>query len=93
VLRDLANADGFLSRISLLERTVPADPEARARQVVERGDPTCPPALIASYDELQGRVSPVTEQHRNYIVLRKTGDRYLSKAIRLAGGGDAGLGA
>jgi hypothetical protein len=42
---------------------------------------------------LQGRVSTVTEQHRNYIVLRMAGDRYLSKAIKLAGGGDAGLGA
>ena len=30
VLRDLANSEGFVSRIGLLERCVPADPEAHA---------------------------------------------------------------
>lgn len=93
VLRDLANADGFISRISLVERTLPADPEAHSRYVEERGDDTCPEELQSSYADLQSRITTVTEQHRNYLVLRLGGDRLLARAIRLAGGGDAGLGA
>lgn len=93
VLRDLANADGFVSRISLLERTLPADPQAHERYVAERGDEASDEALQTSYDELQSQISTVTEQHRNYLVLRLTGDRLLARAVRLSGGGDAGLGA
>src|SRR4051794_22909445 len=93
VLRDQANAAGFVSRICLLERTLPADPDAHASYLESRGDGSCPGELRASYEELQGRISTVTEQHRNYLVLRLGGDRLMSKAVRLAGGGDAGLGA
>jgi hypothetical protein len=93
VLRDLANADGFVSRLSLIERTLPADPEAHAAYVDNRGDDSCSPGLQASYAELQSRINTVTEQHLNYLVLRLGGDRLLARAVRLAGGGDAGLGA
>ena len=93
VLRDLANADGFISRISLLERTLPADPEAHARYVEERGDQLSFDDLQRSYEDLQSQITTVTEQHRNYLVLRLTGDRLLARAVRLSGGGDAGLGA
>ncbi len=93
VLRDLANSEGFVSRVGLLERCVPTDPQAHSRYVAEFDGVTVPEQLSASYDELHDRVGAVSEQHRNYIVVRMSGDRALAKAAKLAGGGDEGLGA
>jgi hypothetical protein len=93
VLRDLANSEGFVSRIGLLERCVPSDPQAHSRYVAEFDGVRVPEQLKASYDELHDRVGAVSEQHRNYVVVRMSGDRALAKAAKLAGGGDEGLGA
>jgi hypothetical protein len=93
VLRDLANSEGFVSRIGLLERCVPTDPQAHSRYVAEFNGVRVPEQLKASYDELHDRVGAVSEQHRNYVVVRMSGDRALAKAAKLAGGGDEGLGA
>ena len=51
------------------------------------------PALVASYDDLQRHVGAVSEQHRNYVVVRIPADRELARAAKAAGGGDAGLAA
>lgn len=93
VLRDLANSEGFVSRVGLIERCVPADPEAHSRYVSEFDGVRVPEQLKTSYDELHARVGAVSEQHRNYVVVRMSGDRALAKAAKLAGGGDEGLGA
>ena len=93
VLRDLANSEGFVSRIELLERCMPVDPQAHDRYVAEFDALAVPEQLRLSYDELHDQVGAVSEQHRNFLVVRMTGDRALAKASKLAGGGDDGLGA
>ena len=93
VLRDLANSEGFVSRIELLERCMPVDPQAHDRYVAEFDALAVPEQLRLSYDELHDQVGAVSEQHRNFFVVRMTGDRALAKASKLAGGGDDGLGA
>lgn len=93
VLRDLANSEGFVSRIELLERCMPVDPQAHDRYVAEFDALAVPEQLRLSYDELHDQVGAVSEQHRNFLVVRMTGDRALARASKLAGGGDDGLGA
>ena len=93
VLRDLANSEGFVSRIELLERCMPVDPQAHDRYVAEFDALAVPEQLRLSYDELHDQVGAVSEQHRNFLVVRMSGDRALAKASKLAGGGDDGLGA
>lgn len=93
VLRDLANSDGLVRRIQLLERSVPADPQAHRLYVQEHGWTMAPPALEDSYEDLQRHVGAVSEQHRNYVVLSIASDRELARAAKAAGGGDAGLAA
>lgn len=93
VLRDLANSEGFVSRIGLLERCVPVDPQAHDRYIAEFDGVAVPEQLRLSYDELHDQVGAVSEQHRNFLVVRMSGDRALVKASKLAGGGDEGLGA
>lgn len=91
LLRDLANSDGLVRRVQLLERSVPADPEAHRRYVQEFGWVLGPEPLVDSYEDLQRHVGAVSEQHRNYVVVSIPSDRELARAVRAAGGGDAGL--
>lgn len=93
LLRDLANGDGLVQRLSLLERCVPVDPQAHQRYIERYGWVAASPALERSYDELTERVGSISEQHRNYCVLRLRGGRDLVRAVRAAGGGEAGLAA
>lgn len=64
----MANGDGFVTRLQMLARTLPADPDAHAKDVAQRGDTRAPGWLRESYDQLQSMVSTSSEQHRAYLV-------------------------
>ncbi|MCQ4084575.1 hypothetical protein NGB36_29370 [Streptomyces sp. RB6PN25] len=68
LLKHVANGDGFVTRLQMLARTLPADPDAHAKDVERRGDPKSPQWLRSSYDQLQSMVSTSSEQHRAYLV-------------------------
>src|SRR5690606_26514760 len=68
LLKHVANGDGFVTRLQMLARTLPADPDAHAKDVTVRGDDKSPPWLQQSYDQLQSMVSTSSEQHRAYLV-------------------------
>ncbi|GAA4912356.1 SCO6880 family protein [Streptomyces coeruleoprunus] len=68
LLKHVANGDGFVTRLQMLARTLPADPDAHAKDVTQRGDPNAPRWLLDSYDQLQSMVSTSSEQHRAYLV-------------------------
>ncbi|MFD6417430.1 SCO6880 family protein [Streptomyces sp. NPDC060194] len=68
LLKHVANGDGFVSRLQILARTLPADPDAHAKDVAQRGDTKSPAWLQDSYDQLQSMVSTSSEQHRAYLV-------------------------
>ncbi|MEV5442486.1 SCO6880 family protein [Streptomyces sp. NPDC052644] len=105
LLKHVANGDGFVTRIQMLARTLPADPDAHAKDVAQRGDPNAPRWLLDSYDQLLSMVSTSSEQHRAYLVACMHYTRELAaeahaiaRAARHAAGGrrqrldkDAGL--
>jgi hypothetical protein len=103
LLKHVANGDGFVTRLQMLARTLPADPDAHAKDVAQRGDDRAAPWLKDSYDQLQSMVSTSSEQHRAYLVACMHYSRELAaegNAIaRATGGGrraadrDAGLAA
>lgn len=68
LLKHVANGDGFVTRLQMLARTLPADPDAHAKDVERRGDQSSPDWLKDSYDQLQSMVSTSSEQHRAYLV-------------------------
>lgn len=68
LLKHVANGDGFVTRLQMLARTLPADPDAHAKDVAMRGDTQAPGWLRDSYDQLQSMVSTSSEQHRAYLV-------------------------
>jgi hypothetical protein len=68
LLKHVANGDGFVTRLQMLARTLPADPDAHAKDVERRGDQDAPPWLQNSYEQLQNMVSTSSEQHRAYLV-------------------------
>lgn len=68
LLKHVANGDGFVTRLQMLARTLPADPDAHAKDVAVRGDVKALPWLQTSYDQLQSMVSTSSEQHRAYLV-------------------------
>ncbi|MGK5642433.1 SCO6880 family protein [Streptomyces sp. URMC 126] len=68
LLKHVANGDGYVTRLQMLARTLPADPDAHAKDVERRGDDKSPEWLKESYDQLQSMVSTSSEQHRAYLV-------------------------
>ncbi len=68
LLKHVANGDGYVTRLQMLARTLPADPDAHAKDVERRGDDRSPEWLKESYDQLQSMVSTSSEQHRAYLV-------------------------
>jgi hypothetical protein len=68
LLKHVANGDGFVTRLQMLARTLPADPDAHAKDVAVRGHDRAPAWLQRSYDQLQSMVSTSSEQHRAYLV-------------------------
>ncbi|GGO87372.1 SCO6880 family protein [Wenjunlia tyrosinilytica] len=68
LLKHVANGDGFVTRLQMLARTLPADPDAHAKDVERRGDSGAPGWLQDSYEQLQSMVSTSSEQHRAYLV-------------------------
>ncbi|PJE97555.1 hypothetical protein CUT44_12870 [Streptomyces carminius] len=68
LLKHVANGDGFVTRLQMLARTLPADPDAHAKDVAQRGDERAAPWLKDSYEQLLSMVSTSSEQHRAYLV-------------------------
>nr|WP_155073504.1 SCO6880 family protein [Streptomyces taklimakanensis] len=68
LLKHVANGDGFVTRLQMLARTLPADPDAHAKDVAQRGDERAAPWLRESYEQLLSMVSTSSEQHRAYLV-------------------------
>jgi hypothetical protein len=95
LLKHVANGDGFVTRLQMLARTLPADPDAHAKDVAVRGDDNADRWLKDSYDQLQSMVSTSSEQHRAYLVACMHHNRELAaegQAIaRATGGGRRGL--
>ncbi|OIV36908.1 hypothetical protein BIV57_13870 [Mangrovactinospora gilvigrisea] len=91
LLKHVANGDGFVTRLQMLARTLPADPDAHAKDVERRGDKDAEPWLRASYEELQSMVSTSSEQHRAYLVACMPYTRELAAEARAHGRGDSGL--
>lgn len=91
LLRDLANGEGFLDRVAQLTRTAPSRTDSHAAWVDARPDNGISPELVQSYDDLQVRVTTSTDSHHNYVVARMGAGEARAKAVKLAGGGDAGL--
>ncbi len=91
VLRHVANGDGFLTRLSMLARTLPADPDAHAKDVAARGNPGSPRWLQESYEQLLANVSTSSEQHRAYLVACMPYTRELAAEALALGHGDDGL--
>jgi hypothetical protein len=90
LLRHVANGDGFVTRLQMLARTLPADPDAHAKDVLKRGDPEAPQWLRDSYDHLLSMVSTSSEQHRAYLTASMPYTRELANEARvMAGGADA----
>ncbi|MFC5722663.1 SCO6880 family protein [Streptomyces gamaensis] len=94
LLKHVANGDGYVTRLQMLARTLPADPDAHAKDVERRGDPGSPKWLQDSYEQLQSMVSTSSEQHRAYLVacMHYTRDlaseaQVIARASRHEGGG------
>jgi hypothetical protein len=93
LLRHVANGDGFVTRLQMLARTLPADPDAHAKDVLKRGNPEAAPWLRDSYDHLLSMVSTSSEQHRAYLTASMQYTRELATEARvMAGGADADRG-
>ncbi len=92
LLKHVANGDGFVTRLQMLARTLPADPDAHAKDVERRGDPNAPRWLQESYDELQSMVSTSSEQHRAYLTACIPYTKDLAAEALAMGGGDTGIG-
>ncbi|MFA9432824.1 SCO6880 family protein [Egicoccus sp. AB-alg2] len=89
VLAGLARASSPVHRLQWIERTVPEDADVMGRYLAEsvrvpRQHPT-----LASYLELVDRGGPTAPQHETLLVVAISSVR-ARRAIRLAGGGDAG---
>lgn len=98
LLKHVANGDGFVTRLQMLARTLPADPDAHAKDVERRGDTGAPGWLQESYEQLQSMVSTSSEQHRAYLVACMHYTRDLSSEAQAMAKGsrtsrDAGLAA
>ncbi|MGH3328265.1 MAG: SCO6880 family protein [Streptomycetales bacterium] len=91
LLKHVANGDGFVTRLQVLARTLPANPYAHGRDVERRGEPQAPEWIRASYDTLQAMVSTSSEQHRAYLTACLPYTHDLAAEARAMGGGDAGL--
>ncbi|WP_049580137.1 SCO6880 family protein [Streptomyces sp. SBT349] len=78
LLKHVANGDGHVTRLQMLARTLPADPDAHANDVRERGDTAAPGWIQESYEHLASMVSTSSEQHRAYLVACMHHSRELS---------------
>ncbi|MBO8196543.1 hypothetical protein ITI46_33665 [Streptomyces oryzae] len=68
LLKHVANGDGYVTRLQMLARTLPADPDAHAKDVAQRGNERAAGWLRSSYDQLLSMVSTSSEQHRAYLI-------------------------
>ncbi|MGP3987675.1 SCO6880 family protein [Streptomyces sp. 3N207] len=68
LLKHVANGDGYVTRLQMLARTLPADPDAHAKDVTQRGNERAAGWLRSSYEQLLSMVSTSSEQHRAYLI-------------------------
>ena len=83
LLRHVANGDGFVTRLQMLARTLPADPDAHTKDVLKRGDPEAAQWLRDSYEHLLSMVSTSSEQHRAYLTASMPYTRELAAEARV----------
>ena len=87
LLQHVANGDGFVTRLQILARTLPADPDAHAKDVAKRGDPEAAQWLRDSYDHLLSTVSTSSEQHRAYLTACMPYTKELAAEAKVMAGG------
>jgi hypothetical protein len=87
LLQHVANGDGFVTRLQILARTLPADPDAHAKDVAKRGNPEAAQWLRDSYDQLLSTVSTSSEQHRAYLTACMPYTRELAAEAKVMAGG------
>jgi hypothetical protein len=88
VLAALAREGSPIGRVQWTERTLPDDGSALRRWFADHAtDPASPQAR--SYAELIAAAGPVTQAHETYLAVQLDARR-ARRAIRQAGGGDAG---
>jgi hypothetical protein len=87
LLRHVANGDGFVTRLQMIARTLPADPDAHAKDVARRGDPEAAQWLQESYGQLLSMVSTSSEQHRTYLTACMPYTRELAAEARVMAAG------
>jgi hypothetical protein len=73
LLAHVANGEGFVRRLQMIARTLPADPDAHVNDVARRGEPHAPDWIVGAYDELLATVSTSSEQHRECAVVHAGG--------------------
>src|SRR2546423_3629921 len=78
----------------MLARTLPADPDAHAKDVARRGDENAPRWLQESYEHLLSMVSTSSEQHRAYLIACMPYTKELASEAYVIGRGavDVGIG-
>ncbi|CAN5240692.1 hypothetical protein BH20ACT9_BH20ACT9_10930 [soil metagenome] len=89
VLAGLTRPSCPVDRVQWLERTVPDAGDAIGRDLAVRMTAGRGHPAVRSYLDLVDHVQPVTQQHEMLVAVR-VGDRKAHRAIRKAGGGDAG---
>lgn len=89
VLKGLAREAGLVSRVQLLERTLPDDTDGVARYLSERATLAPTSASHEAYAELIRDAGAATQAHEAYVAVTVDARRSM-RAIRHAGGGDQG---
>ena len=91
VLSAIGNGPGYGKRLQMIARQLKSDPQAHARDIERRGDPTAARWLRQSYDELHAQLSTSAEEHRFWAVLSLDYTPDLVAEAETFGGGTAGL--
>jgi hypothetical protein len=87
----LCREDSPVSRLQLLERTVPDSGTALHRDLATHGDPAAPGAAQAAYRQLIGAPAAFAQRHETFLALTLDPRRGSARErITAHGGGDAG---
>ena len=94
MLDALCQQDSPLSRLQILERTIPDSGNALRRDYLAHGDPNAPAAAARAYEQLIGAPSAFAQRHETYLAVTLDPRRGSARErIAAHGGGDAGAAA